>query len=383
MRVQPVSALQRLVRRDEMPMGRRSLLMRSLPPQAVSSWKSPAFGGIPSLRWAQNHAGADLAVGMGVDRRSVGHDHGHRQGWGVMQPRRTRQSTILASIFVFGLGLSSDVFAADHLRGVITNRESDGSLTVQSDDATNFVVVLTEATKVRQESGIRRTKMGTPALIPGLRINAEGQWDTSNRFVAEEVYFTRTDFRMARAIQAGLVPTDQRVGANKAEIDTHTQLIQRGAQRLDEQGRQIAANDQKIVATAGRIDARIAALDNYNVISTITVHFRNNKAYIDSDAMAQLQQFASQAKGTPAYMVQVEGYASAVGPESRNQTLSADRAGAVTAVLQQHGVPSTNMLVPAAMGTSEQVASNKTKEGQAENRRAVIKLLQNKGIAGQ
>jgi flagellar motor protein MotB len=33
-------------------------------------------------------------------------------------------------------------------------------------------------------------------------------------------------------------------------------------------------------------------------------------------------------------------------------------------------------------GTSKQVASDTTKEGQAENRRVVVKILQNKGIAG-
>jgi outer membrane protein OmpA-like peptidoglycan-associated protein len=34
------------------------------------------------------------------------------------------------------------------------------------------------------------------------------------------------------------------------------------------------------------------------------------------------------------------------------------------------------------MGESEQVASDKTKEGEAENRRVVVRVLQNKAIAG-
>jgi outer membrane protein OmpA-like peptidoglycan-associated protein len=40
------------------------------------------------------------------------------------------------------------------------------------------------------------------------------------------------------------------------------------------------------------------------------------------------------------------------------------------------------MLAPGAMGTSKQVAPDKTAEGQAENRRVVVRILQNKGIAG-
>jgi hypothetical protein len=41
------------------------------------------------------------------------------------------------------------------------------------------------------------------------------------------------------------------------------------------------------------------------------------------------------------------------------------------------------MVVPAAMGITDQVASNKTAKGQAANRRAVVTLLQSKGGAGR
>jgi OOP family OmpA-OmpF porin len=40
------------------------------------------------------------------------------------------------------------------------------------------------------------------------------------------------------------------------------------------------------------------------------------------------------------------------------------------------------LLAPGAMGENELVADDKTVEGQAENRRVVVRVLQNKGIAG-
>ena len=80
-------------------------------------------------------------------------------------------------------------------------------------------------------------------------------------------------------------------------------------------------------------------------------------------------------------MMQIEGYASAVGSYDANQRLSMRRADAVAAVLNQNGIPPTKMLVPATMGVSEQVAPNRTTKGQAENRRTVVTLLQNKGIS--
>jgi len=66
-----------------------------------------------------------------------------------------------------------------------------------------------------------------------------------------------------------------------------------------------------------------------------------------------------------------------------NQKLSEDRANAVTNILIQQGrVPLTRMLAPGAMGESEQVGNAKSTESEAENRRVVVRVLQNKAIAG-
>ena len=83
------------------------------------------------------------------------------------------------------------------------------------------------------------------------------------------------------------------------------------------------------------------------------------------------------------YLLQVAGYASATGNATYNQMLSAERAAGVTAYLQQScGVALYRVLAPAALGTSDPAASNATAEGRAENRRVVVKIVVNKGIAG-
>ena len=82
-------------------------------------------------------------------------------------------------------------------------------------------------------------------------------------------------------------------------------------------------------------------------------------------------------------MIEVKGYASSTGNAASNQKLSEDRANNVTNILLQQGkVSLTRMLAPGAMGESEQVGNEKTQEGQAENRRVVVRVLQNKAIAG-
>ncbi|MGC1295950.1 MAG: hypothetical protein WA869_13025 [Alloacidobacterium sp.] len=66
-----------------------------------------------------------------------------------------------------------------------------------------------------------------------------------------------------------------------------------------------------------------------------------------------------------------------------HQKLSEDRANNVANFMQQQGhITLTNMLAPGAMGESRQVGNDNTAEGEAENRRVVVRLLQDKGIAG-
>jgi OOP family OmpA-OmpF porin len=104
---------------------------------------------------------------------------------------------------------------------------------------------------------------------------------------------------------------------------------------------------------------------------------------IDDEYKPQLLKLAQQAKGITAYIIQVKGYASKVGSAALNQRLSTERAENVTDFLEQQGqIPLTNILAPGAMGTVRQVAPDTTAEGQAENRRVVVRILQNKGIAG-
>ena len=111
--------------------------------------------------------------------------------------------------------------------------------------------------------------------------------------------------------------------------------------------------------------------------------FGNDKVAVDPQYTPKLMALCQKAKTVTGYVIQVKGYASAVGSAALNQKLSQERAANVTDFLEQQcGIPLTNILAPGAMGTSRQIAADTTVEGQAENRRVVVRVLQNKGIAG-
>jgi outer membrane protein OmpA-like peptidoglycan-associated protein len=173
------------------------------------------------------------------------------------------------------------------------------------------------------------------------------------------------------------VANGQEIAQQAAELGLQHQHIERHEE-------QIAADDLRIVATRGIAEAngaRIANLDDYDIIGTVTVYFDNGQAMVHASYRESLQRLIDQARDLNGYVFQVQGYASQVGSDALNERLSAERAQAVARVLVQGGVPPTNLAVPAAMGTSLQVAPNASEKGQAENRRAVVTLMQNKGIA--
>ena len=273
-------------------------------------------------------------------------------------------------------------------QGLITGRNGD-TMTLQTSDASNLVVVLTDDTQVAQIQGVfkaRRKQMSMAALIPGLQVQVEGSYNTKNQLVASSIKFKGNDLEDAQTIQAGLQPTKEQIQQTQEELAEQKAALERQQQEMQEQQQQMAAAQAKIDANKAAIEAankRFGQLDDYNILDEVTVYFGNGKVALDPKYNPQLLQLAEKAKTITAYTIQVKGYASSVGSKALNQQLSDDRAASVTQFLLQQGhISLTRMLAPGAMGESRQVGNDKTAEGQAENRRVVVRVLQNKGIAG-
>jgi outer membrane protein OmpA-like peptidoglycan-associated protein len=280
----------------------------------------------------------------------------------------------------------------DKAQGLITGRSGD-TMTVQTQDSSTVVVVLTDDTQVAQIQGIfkaRRKEMSMAALIPGLQVQVQGTYNDKKQLVATSIKFKGNDLEDAQTIQAGLQPTKEQIQQTQQQLEEQKAALQRQEQemqqQLQQQQKQMALAQEKIDANKAAIEAankRFGQLDDYNILDEVTVLFGNGKVALDPKYNQQLLDLAAKAKTITAYTIQVKGYASSVGSAALNQKLSEDRANSVTQFLQQQGhIPLTNMLAPGAMGESRQIGSDKTADGQAENRRVVVRILQNKGIAG-
>ena len=312
-----------------------------------------------------------------------------------MKNTKTGRILSIATLYLGVLTLICAAAAAQNVQGVINGR-SGATMTLRTQGGGNVVVVLTPSTEVDEVEGLlkaRKKEMGLTALIPGLPVQVQGSYNAQNQLVADTVKFKGDDLKNAEDIQAGLTPTEQQVQANQQQIQQSEQQIQAQKQALQQQQQQLQAEQQETAANQAAIAANKAAIaaDNkrfgeladYNILNEATVYFANGSTEIEAKYKPQLLQLAQQAKGITAYIIQVQGYASKVGSAALNQRLSMERADQVLAFLEQQGnIPLTNVLAPGAMGTSRQVAPDATVEGQAENRRVVVRILQNKGIAG-
>jgi outer membrane protein OmpA-like peptidoglycan-associated protein len=282
--------------------------------------------------------------------------------------------------------LCGAVNAQTTVKGAISGR-SGSTLTLKSPNSDVVTVVLTPTTKVEETQGLfRHQTMNVTALVPGLYIQVKGNNNDQNQLVADTIKFNGGDLKAAMDSQAGLAPTQQQVKQDQAQIAAQQQTIQQQQAQIEaqkvasaEHAAEIAANKEAIAEA----NARFGELDEYNILGEVTVLFGNGKVEIAPEYKPQLLQLAQKAMTIKGYMIQVKGYASKVGSRALNQRLSAERARNVTNFLEQDGnIPLTNILSPGAMGTSVEVAPDTTVEGQAENRRVVVMILQNKGIAG-
>ena len=305
-----------------------------------------------------------------------------------MKETSSSRKALIATAPLAALLLLAGTALAQSIQGVINSRNG-ATMTVQTQDMGNVVVLLTPDTEAEDVSGVfhaRKKQMSVTVLVPGLQVQVQGNYNAQNQLVANTVKFNGKNLQTATDIQAGVAPVEQQTQQQQQELAQQQAKLQQQQAQLTAEQQQQAADEAKIAANKAAIAAvnkRFGELGEYNIWDEVTVLFGNGKVAVDPQYNAPLLKLCEKALTVTGYVIQVKGYASAVGSAALNQKLSQERAANVTEFLEQQGqIPLTNILAPGAMGTSRQVAPDTTAEGQAENRRVVVRVLQNKGIAG-
>ncbi len=305
------------------------------------------------------------------------------------------RTSLISVMALFSLA-SASLFGA-HVKGMINNRTGE-TMTVASDNG-NVTVLLTEGTTTKDDTGLfglGKEKMAAVVLIPGLKVDVEGDSNDQGQFVAKTITVDGDDLETSEMIEAGINPTAKQVEANIEAIDANRRASSANAAEIQALKAQLAAliaehkqnaatHEQKITETIKVIHEttdRFMSLADYDVKEKATVKFGFGSSSLSKESEGTIKTLVDSASGLKGYLIEVIGYADSTGHDSINTKLSEDRAKAVIAYLiQQGGVPVRHIVAPGAMGEYGPVASNETAAGRAENRRVEINVLVHKGAA--
>ena len=112
------------------------------------------------------------------------------------------------------------------------------------------------------------------------------------------------------------------------------------------------------------------------VLSEDEGNFKFNNIDLPDQAKARLDELISQMKADPkGAFFEIEGHTDNVGPTEVNERIGLERAEAVKRYLYEHHQIPLHKINVISYGLTKPVADNKTKDGRAQNRRIVIRVL--------
>ena len=183
------------------------------------------------------------------------------------------------------------------------------------------------------------------------------------------------------------------VGQVNDKVDTLSRSVEENQERTRTNEGKIAEVDQKAVAAGQRAEEARAAADAVNtradaiekaskrmvyevVLSEDKGNFKFGQADMPDEAKAELDELVNRLKAEPnGGFIEIEGHTDNVGAAEFNEQLGLERAENVKRYLyEQHQVPLHKINV-ISYGEDKPIAPNNTREGRAQNRRVVIRVL--------
>jgi outer membrane protein OmpA-like peptidoglycan-associated protein len=190
------------------------------------------------------------------------------------------------------------------------------------------------------------------------------------------------------------------VGEVNTKVDTLSGSLEETQERTRKNEERIGAVDQKAeaagksasdarsaaeaaAASAKEVGSRVEAVDKFNrrLVYEVTLsedqgNFKFGRTELPDEAKARLDEVISQLKSDPkGVFIEIEGHTDNVGNKEINERIGLERAETVKRyIYESHQVPLHKINV-ISYGEEKPVAPNKTRDGRAQNRRVVIRVL--------
>jgi peptidoglycan-associated lipoprotein len=205
----------------------------------------------------------------------------------------------------------------------------------------------------------------------------------TKKFVRTEVGNVNTK---VDTLNTSLEETQERTKQNETRIGAVDQKAESAGRSATEARTAADAAAAKANAVNARVDDTNKELDavvttSRRLIYEVTLsedqgNFKFGKFELPDQAKARLDEMVNQLKADPkGIFIEIEGHTDNVGAKTLNEKLGLERAEAVKRYLyEQHQVPLHKINV-ISYGEDKPVAPNNKRDGRAQNRRVVIKVL--------
>jgi len=185
------------------------------------------------------------------------------------------------------------------------------------------------------------------------------------------------------SVSKSLEETQERTKANEAKIGEVDQRAQAAAQAADSKAVNAGQRADTAKTTADAATTKAEAVEKASkrlvyevVLSEDKGNFKFGKAAVPETATAELDQLVEKLKAEPnGAFIEIEGHTDNAGSKELNYRLGLERAENVKRYLYEHHQVPLHKINVISYGEDKPVAPNKTRDGRAQNRRVVIKVL--------
>jgi peptidoglycan-associated lipoprotein len=179
-----------------------------------------------------------------------------------------------------------------------------------------------------------------------------------------------TDTRI-KGVESGVEQNERRISDVQTDTDQKITSVKGTAEKAVEIG-----NTAMAKAEAAETLAKGKLLWTTTLTDDAT-KFSFDQAQLPPEATQILDELASKVKGLDkAVYIEIEGHTDSIGSEDYNRQLGEKRADAVRNYLNENGGIPLHAMNVISRGEENPVSDNKSKQGRAQNRRVVIRVLE-------
>lgn len=187
-------------------------------------------------------------------------------------------------------------------------------------------------------------------------------------------------------LSQSLEETQERTKQNETrigEVDTKAGAAQGAADRANSSATSAGESANRANTAAMAANAKAEEVDKASkkiiyevVLSEDSGNFKFGKSDLPDEAKSKIDELVTQLKADPkgAYF-EIEGHTDNTGDKMANEKLGMARAEAVKMYLYEHHQIPLHKMNILSYGEEKPAADNKTKDGRAQNRRVVIRIL--------